>query len=30
VAKLSSLLLNLDFQGYIKSLVGKKYKVSYQ
>jgi DNA processing protein len=30
VAKLSSLLLNLEFQGYIKSLVGKKYKVSYQ
>jgi DNA processing protein len=30
VAKLSSLLLNLEFQGHIKSLVGKKYKVSYQ
>ena len=30
VAKLSSLLLNLEFQGYIKSLVGKKYKISYQ
>ena len=28
VAKLSSLLLNLEFQGYIKSLVGKKYKIS--
>jgi DNA processing protein len=27
VAKLSSLLLNLEFQGFIKSLVGKKYKI---
>lgn len=27
VAKLSSLLLNLEFQGHIKSLVGKKYKI---
>jgi DNA processing protein len=27
VAKLSSLLLNLEFQGYIRSLVGKKYKI---
>ena len=27
VAKLSSLLLNLEFQGYVKSLVGKKYRV---
>lgn len=27
VAKLSSLLLNLEFQGHIKSLVGKKYRV---
>jgi DNA processing protein len=29
VAKLSSLLLNLEFQGFIRSLPGKKYKVSY-
>ena len=29
MAKLSSLLLNLEFQGFVKSLVGKKYKVSY-
>jgi DNA processing protein len=28
VAKLSSLLLNLEFQGFIKSLVGKKYKIN--
>jgi DNA processing protein len=27
VAKLSSLLLNLEFQGHIRSLVGKKYKI---
>ncbi len=27
VAKLSSLLLNLEFQGHIKSLVGKKYRI---
>lgn len=27
VAKLSSLLLNLEFQGYIRSLVGKKYRI---
>ena len=27
MAKLSSLLLNLEFQGYIKSLVGKKYRI---
>ena len=30
VAKLSSLLLNLEFQGHIKSLVGKKYRIAYQ
>lgn len=30
VAKLSSLLLNLEFQGFIKSMPGKKYGVSYQ
>jgi DNA processing protein len=29
VASLSSLLLNLEFQGFIKSLPGKKYKISY-
>ncbi|MEA5459882.1 DNA-processing protein DprA [Arcicella sp. LKC2W] len=29
MAKISSLLLNLEFQGFVKSLVGKKYKVSY-
>jgi DNA processing protein len=27
VAKLSSLLLNLEFQGHIRSLVGKKYRI---
>lgn len=27
VAKLSSLLLNLEFQGHIQSLVGKKYRI---
>ena len=27
MAKLSSLLLNLEFQGHIKSLVGKKYRI---
>jgi DNA processing protein len=29
MSKISSLLLNLEFQGFIKSLVGKKYKISY-